>query len=316
VPGFPQPFRLAAGDLFGDGSEALAALYPQAGSLLFRLSVVRIALAAQAPSEAAPSWTATPVPEAQVPDLDLLAGGLVVADVTGNRLPEVWLAHAPQVGCLEWTGAGFAALTPWKFWQNKPVTMARLPGGGGPDQILAQGSYYSPEVGLGLIVAWWRDRMWGKARDVRADAFYSPGDRMAVADVNGDGRLELLVAADPRRRALPVQPFTVEAWDRPQPLAVLAGVFPEAVAVADLDGNGLPEVYLAGNGPAGGWLRVFAWNGATLAEVASAAYSEPVSDLAPASRGLRGRPALYVGLVRKAGEQDRLVLDVLQSAAP
>lgn len=303
LAGAAGPFRLGVGDVFGEGRDALVVLSPDGESTTHRLSVFR-------------SGPSGPEPAAAVTGLEFRAGGVTVADVTGNGRAEVWLGHAPKVGCLEWSGQEFRPLEPWKFWQNKPVVLARVPGDGAPDQVLALGGYYSEEVAVGLITAWWRDKMWGKSRDLRASAFYHPDDRLAVADVTGDGRQELLVAASLARRVLPVQPFTVEEADREQTLAVFGGVYPVAVAVADLDADGTAEVYLAENrpGPGGapaGVVRAFRWSGSGFVEVISLPVGDAVSDLAAGDWDGDRRSDLIVAKVRPGESGVQLALQIL-----
>lgn len=314
-PGLASTFRLAAGDVFGEKRDALAVLYRLPGDSGHHLSVYRLQTAAGAGTAAIRGLAVAA--QADVPDL--LADGLVAADVTGNGRAELWLGHSPSVGCLEWDGERLVPLQPWKFWQNKPVTAGRLGGGAGaPDQILAFGAWYSPEMGVGLISAWWRDKMWGKAFDLRGSEFFCPGDRVAAADVDGDGAPELLLAASPRRSVLPRQPFTVAALREEKVIASLDGLFPEAMAVADLSGDGVPEIYFAENLPgsegqaSGGRVTGFEWNGRRLQEVFRRDFPQPVADLTAGDFAGDGRPSLVVGLIRPEKETARLTLAILR----
>lgn len=319
-PSLASPYRLAAGDFFGEGRDALAVLHraPEGG----QGHVLRVYRA-----EALQGPGGEPAAVVEVPDL--LVDGLVAADVTGNGLDELWLGHSPSLGCLEWDGERFRPLKPWGFWQNKPVTVARLAGtGGSPDRVLAMGAYYSPEVGIDLIAAWWRDKMWGKESDVRANAFFSPADRLAAADLTGDGAADLVVAASRRRTVLPVAPLTIAGLAGEKVIATFPGLVPDAIAVADLDGNGVAELYTAENSPAvaeageASLVRGFSWDGTGFAPVGRWGFPEMVADLAAGDLDGDGRPALLVGLVREIpearepqesqeGQEDQVGLEVV-----
>lgn len=310
APGAAPVVRIAAGDVFAAGRDALALLYPAAEPGLSNLDVLTLS-------------GGRPVLEGSRPGLQLLSHALTIADVTGNGRGEIWLGSAPGIDCLEWDGQAFRALAPWNRWQNKPVVMAAFKEPGWFAKILSVGAYYSEEAGIGLMAAWWRDSMWGKAFDIRAEAFYHPEDRFACGDVNGDGAVEVITAASKSRRELPPAALEVSQLrgDQDQTVKTFAGLFPDAVAVADLNGNGVAEIYYAVNlplsctSPETAQLRGVEWNGAAFAQFFATDFrGSSIADLTAGDLDGDGLPNLYVATLTRGPQHLALSIATLTTA--
>ncbi|MGE5507031.1 MAG: FG-GAP repeat domain-containing protein [Chitinophagales bacterium] len=259
--------------------------------------------------------------------------GLTVADLYPTGPAEIWPAWLPKVGALEFDGAAFQAKEGWQTWANKPVVAGRygprvtsnylpqLAAGGsrpgveapprGQEKLLALAYYYSPEVAVGLVTVSRPVKCPTKEKDVAASAFFSPQDRFAAADINGDGRDELLTAWSRFSAQFPPRPFTItDLWSGAEKGTL--PIQPDEVAVGDVDGDGRPEVILAENQlAADGWprqalVKVLRWSGGALREVKQFAWPDAwVSDLAVGDADNNGQDDLALTLaVHVKGTRD------------
>lgn len=269
----------------------------------FRLEVFQLAMAF-----AGQAMSLQLVPLGEAGRFPLTVNGVTVADLYPTGPAEIWPAWLPKVGALEFDGTAYVAKEGWQTWANKPVVAARygpritsnyrpelaagrsLPGivpqAGGQEKLLALAYYYSPEVAVGLVTVSRPVKCPTKEKDVAASAFFSPQDRFAVADVNGDGREELLTAWSRFSAQFAPRPFTVtDLWSGAEKGTL--PIQPDEVTVGDVDGDGRPEVILAQNQlGADGWperalVKVLRWSSGTLREVKQFTWPGAwVSDLA------------------------------------
>jgi hypothetical protein len=239
--------RFKVGDVFGDGHEALVVNMPEPSKPF------------EWPTEESPGSFVTAVYRLRGRWLDQVyrsapqrmpVSSLTLADTNGNGRQEIWYGYfgdPAQPAALEWEGTGFTPLAAWAGWPELPVVVGAVRGS--PDRLLAFSGYRTPELAGELEVVSQAQGRWAPVQKPRPGERHSPKDHLAVADVNGDGRLELLSATSPLNLVVLPRPFTVTDLATGQPLLTLAGVFPHDVEVVDLNRNGIPEIYLSENLP-------------------------------------------------------------------
>jgi hypothetical protein len=196
------------------------------------------------------------------PSLGLYADAIAVADLNGDGKPDLVVANCgftSQTNCVSTGGSGdlavllgngdgtFQGAVPYSLGASgaTSVAVADVNGDGFPDLIVATGSNTAGLVGVLL-----NDRT-GKFPTV---ATYSSGGlsplALAVADLNGDGKPDVVVANQ-----------WTDNTDTSSNVAVLlndgtgkfpsgiqygtGGFFPDSVAIADVNGDGKPDLVVA-----------------------------------------------------------------------
>ena len=179
---------------------------------------------------------------------------VTVADLDGNGFADIAVATtADTVSVLLQTAAGVIAPAVDYATGVQPVAIkaADLDGNGKLDLLTANfGAAVNPgTLGLSVLI------QGATAGTFLAPVHYSTGDRptaLAVGDLNGDGNRDIAVACE----GLPGDPGFVTVFLQTPPAAATPGVLlppvsyrgvwgPMGVAIADIDGDGHPDLVLA-----------------------------------------------------------------------
>jgi hypothetical protein len=86
-----------------------------------------------------------------------------------------------------------------------------------------------------------------KEKDVQAAAFFSPKDRFATADIDADGREELLAAYSKYSNQFPARPFVINDLWAGTTKFTMDNIFADNVVAGDMDADGKVEVIVAEN---------------------------------------------------------------------
>lgn len=178
---------------------------------------------------------------------------VTVVDLDGNGFADITVAtSANTVSVLLQTGAGVMAPAVDYVTGIQPAAIraADVNGDGKLDLLTANfGASTSPDTqGLSVLLQ-------GAPGTFAAPVHYSTGYRavaLAVGDLNGDGKPDITVACE----GLPGDPGAVSVLLHTPPAAATPGVFqaaanyrgawgPMGVAIADMDGDGFPDLVLA-----------------------------------------------------------------------
>lgn len=304
--------KFKVGDVFGDGREALVVNMPEPSK------------AFEWPMEDRPGSYVTAVYRMRGRRLwqvyrsapqPMPVNEVTLADTNGNGRQEIWFGHSSDdtvPAALEWEGTGFSPLPAWAGWPRTPVVIGAVAGGapaggGGADALLAFGEYVTPELARDLFLVAFHEGRWEKAGAVLpARQAFSPKDRALVADADGDQRPELLYATGRMNLLAPPRPFTISRFETGEPVLTLEGVFPDDVELADLNGNGIPEIYLSENlplevgRPYRGAVRGIEWDGREFALVFYEEFDNQrwVCDLASGDLDGDGKKNLLIGILR------------------
>lgn len=322
---FTTLVKVKAGDVFGDGRDVLVVSMPEPSKPF------------EWPVEEKPGDYVTAVYRLKNGFLDeafrsapqtMPVNELTLADTNGNGRQELWFGYwgdASQPAALEWEGTGFTPLPAWSGWAAEPVVLGAAPAeaaglaAGRPEGLVVLTEYVSPELARDLEVVRGADGQYAKGRALRTGQPFSPKDRLLIADVNGDKRLELLVVTGRMNLLSPPRPFTITALEDSAPLLQLDGVFPDDAAVADLNGNGIPEIYLSENlplevgKPYRGSVRGLEWDGRAFRQVAYEEFDNGrwVADLAAGDLDGDGRRSLIIAILRATdAKRFRFTLDL------
>lgn len=178
-----------------------------------------------------------------------LVNAIAVADVDANGLPDILglvstdLDGAPTPGFVatRLQGPAGSFVLPTRFGVGREpanLTLADLNGDGRPDLIVPNAADRTLSVRLADPA---RPGFFQPAL-VLATPGRSPLDA-AVGDLDGDGRMDLVVAASGANSVLAFTQTATGTFNAPVSYAV--GGDPQAVAVADLDGNGRADLAVA-----------------------------------------------------------------------
>jgi hypothetical protein len=247
------PLDVAVGDLNGDGLAdiSVAADYVPSptGAPLPAPSVLVFFQV--------PPSTPTPNPVSFAAPVSYLVGGspkaVTIADLNGDGLADMAVAtSANTVSVLLQTSAGsFASAVDYATGiQPVAIRAADVNGDGKVDLLTANfGASTNPDAqGLSVLIQ-------GTPGTFAAPVHYATGYRavaLAVGDLNGDGKPDIAVACE----GLPGDPGAVSVLLQTPPAAATPGVFigavnyrgawgPMGVAIADMDGDGHPDLVLA-----------------------------------------------------------------------
>ena len=178
-----------------------------------------------------------------------LVNAMAVADIDGNGLPDILGLVSTSVGDTSTQGyvstrlqtaAGAFAL-PTRFGVGTGpanLVVTEVNGDGRPDLVVANTNDQTVSV-----------RFADPARPgffLPALVLSTPGRRpldVAVGDLNGDGRMDIVVAASGANSVLVFTQTATGTFNAPVAYAV--GGDPQAVTVADLDGNGFADIAVA-----------------------------------------------------------------------
>lgn len=296
--------RFKVGDVFGDGRDALVVNLPEPSKPF------------EWPTEDEPGRYVTAVYRLRNGYLDQVyrsapqrmpVSNLTLADTNGNGRAEIWFGHfgdPAQPAALEWEGTGFVPLTAWDGWPALPVVAA--PVQGRPDSLVVFSEFKTPELAGELQLVRLKDGRWSAERTLWPGRRFSPKDRLAVADVDGDEEDELLFVTGRMNLLAPPRPFAVVRPGTGETLFSLDGVYPDDVEVVDLNHNGRPEIYLSENLPleAGkpyrGSVRGLEWDGREYALVFYEEFDNArwVADLSSGDLDGDRQTELVIGILR------------------
>jgi hypothetical protein len=246
------PLDVAVGDLNGDGlTDIVVAARFDAGATMNPAPVPTVMVFHQ---------ISPPTPNAVqfAPPVTYTVGGepqaVTVADLDGNGFADIAVATtANTVSVLLQTAAGVIAPAVDYATGVQPIAIraVHLDGDGKLDLLTANfGAAVNPGTqGLSVLI------QGATAGTFLAPAHYVTGFRstaLAVGDLNGDGKPDVAVACE----GLPGDPGVVSVFLQTPPAAATPGVLlpavnyrgvwgPMGVAIADIDGDGSPDLVLA-----------------------------------------------------------------------
>jgi hypothetical protein len=178
-----------------------------------------------------------------------VVNAMAVADIDGNGFPDILGVVSTNVGATSTQGyvstrlqtAAGAFAMPARFGVGTgpaSLVVTDVNGDGRPDLVVANARDQTVSV-----------RFADPAKPgffLPAVVLTTPGRTpldVAVGDINGDGRMDIVVAASGANSVLVFTQTAAGAFN--PPVAYAVGGDPQAVTVADLDGNGLADIAVA-----------------------------------------------------------------------
>jgi hypothetical protein len=241
-----RPDSVAAADVNGDGRPDLLVAN-------FFSDNVSVLLNTTAPGAAVPSFAAaTNFGAGSAP------ASIAAADVNGDGRPDLLVANLDSDNVsvlLNQTVPGavtpsFAAAANFGAGVNPAcVVAADVNGDGRPDLLVADSVFDNVSVLLNTTVPGALTPSFGAATNFGAG---TRPDSVAAADVNGDGRPDLLVANQGSNNASVLLNQTAPGAGTPSFAAATSfdtGIDPNSVAAADVNGDGCPDLLVANFAP-------------------------------------------------------------------
>ena len=243
------PNSVAAADLNGDGKLDLIVANQNA------TGGVSVLLNTSAPGATTPSFATQ----------QAFASGrylynAVAADVNGDGKPDLIMSNPADstiTVLLNTTAPGATTLSfaaPQTFAVPYPagVTVADVNGDGKPDLIVVDDAGYPSGDNVSVLLNTTAPGA-TTLSFATAQAFPTGGypHYVAVADVNGDGKLDLIVANEGDANVSVLLNTTATGATTPSFAAqqtFASGTFPYSVTVADINGDGKPDLIVANNG--------------------------------------------------------------------
>jgi hypothetical protein len=224
---------------------------------------------------------------------------IAVADVNGDGLPDLLTANSGNnstagvlLGRSAANGGGFEAAETYStgaFSNPQGIAVADVNGDGRPDLLTANTSASTAGVLLGQA-----------SGGFAAVQTYSTGDNsspqgIAVADVNGDGRADLVTANTGNSTAGVLLGRASGGFAAVQPYSTGTTSFPYGIAVADVNADGRPDLVTANSntGTAGVLLGRASGGFAAVQPYSTGSFSNPYA-IAVADVNSDGRPDLLV----------------------
>lgn len=176
---------------------------------------------------------------------------VVVADLNGDGTPDIAVANNDSNNVAVLMGAGDGSFEPAVIYDSggPPMSVAAgdVNGDGKPDLVLQDGDYNGPATIVVLLNNGDGTFQSGVIYDAGGHGHYPGNNALAFADVNGDGKIDLLEANDDDNywSMVSVLLGNGDGTFRPAVNSPSCARTARALAVGDLNADGKPDVVLA-----------------------------------------------------------------------